>query len=123
MLPLNVKQVRMYSLTIKYEGRWPSTNDLRNKHWRSNQGLKQKWRKELGSLITEKRVKKLKKFRIKVLYNSRLDPDNVTLKFFCDSLKDKGVIIDDNKKYFRGFSIDPDETLSHNTYILTVTEV
>ena len=112
----------MYSFEIQYEGKWPSTNDLRNKHWRSNQGLKESWRKKLGILIREKTSKKLDRFKIEVLYNSRLDPDNVTLKFFCDSLKDCGVIVDDNKKYFRGFSIDPDESLKHNTYIIKVTE-
>ena len=112
----------MYDFEVTYKGKWPSTNDLRNKHWRSNQSLKESWRTKLGILIREQKPKRLENFRIVVKYNSRLDPDNVTLKFFCDSLKDCGVIIDDNKKYFRGFSIDPDESLSHNTYVLKVTE-
>lgn len=112
----------MYNFSVLYEGKWPSTNDLRNKHWRSNQALKETWRKKLGWLILEQRPRKLKQFRIDVRYKSKLDPDNVTLKFFCDALKDSGVIIDDNKKYFRGFSITPDDSLSHNSYILTVSE-
>lgn len=113
----------MYSFEVKYEGRWPSTNDLRNKHWRGNQALKESWRTKLGWLIKEQKPKRLNRFRVDLIYNSRLDPDNVTLKFFCDSLKDCGVIIDDNKKYSRGISITPDESLSHNLYVITVTEV
>lgn len=113
----------MYSFTVNYEGKWPSINDLRNNQWSGNQGLKKKWRTKLGWLIIEQKPKKLSKYQVQVRYSSRLDPDNVVLKFFVDALKDTGVIIDDNKKYFRGYSILPDESLNNNQYIIKVIEV
>jgi len=112
----------MNSFTFEFEGAWPSVNDLRNKHWRTLDGLKNTIKKKYTVLILQQKPKKMNKFRVSVVYNSKLDPDNVTLKFLVDSLKGI-VIVDDNKKYFRGFEINPDESLKHNTYIVTVTEV
>jgi hypothetical protein len=112
----------MNSFTIEFEGTWPSVNDLRNKQWRDLNGLKNSIKKKYTVLVLQQKPQKMNKFHVDVKYNSRLDPDNVTLKYFIDSLKGL-VVVDDNKKYFRGFSITPDESLKHNTYIVTVTEV
>lgn len=112
-----------YSLEIEYNGKWPSVNTLRNNRWDSNQGLKNKLRRTFSLLVLEQKPKKMAKFRVDVRYNSRLDPDNVSLKYFVDSLKDIGIIIDDNKKFFKGLSVEPDESLKYMTYIVKVTEV
>ena len=111
------------SFTVKYEGKWPSTNTLRNGHWRSNQGLKVKMRKIYADLILEQQPKPMDQFVVKVCFNSRLDVDNVSMKFFMDSMKDIGIIVDDNRKHFRGLTVVPDETLDKSTYVITVTEV
>ncbi len=111
------------SFTVVYEGKWVSANQLRNNHWRKNQQLKEKYRKELGWLILEQNPKKMIEYTVDLVYNSRLDPDNVTFKYFLDSMKDVGVIIDDKKKYNKGISTKPDETLGMDTYIFTVTKL
>jgi hypothetical protein len=110
-------------IEVVYKGKWTSTNDLRNKHWRSNQGLKNKMRSTYKALILEQNPQPMKQFRVHVRFNSRIDTDNVTLKFFLDALKDAKVIVDDNKKFNRGLHIEPDETLEFNTYVVRVTEL
>ena len=113
----------MYNFQIVWEGKWPSINNLRNNDWRGNQGLKNSWRNKLGWLIKEQRPKRLTHYKIEVQYRSRLDPDNVVLKFFCDALKDCGVIHDDNRSFCKGVSIEPNEELKYNTYVIKVIEV
>lgn len=75
-------------------------------------------------LLLESKVQKMDKFRIDMKYNSRLDSDNTIpmIKFLVDSMKGK-YIVDDTKKYFRGFSITPEESLDKKTYVFTISEV
>jgi hypothetical protein len=109
-----------------YTGKWVSTNELRNGHKWTVQKLKEEYRKIYSILLIDAVRKcqftneRFDSFKIQILYNSRLDPDNVTLKFLCDAMKDCRLIIDDNKKYFRGFSIEPDETLPKDTYYVKI---
>lgn len=110
-------------IEVTYKGKWTSTNDLRNKHWRTLQGVKNKMREKYRLLILEQSPRPMKQFRVHVRFNSKIDTDNVTLKFFLDALKDAGVIEDDNKKFNRGTLIEPDETLEFNTYVVRVTEL
>lgn len=112
--------------TVEYQGTWVSVNSLRNNNYKVNQGLKRKFRSIYAKLIKEKMPKEgmpFDRFSIHLRYNSRLDTDNPTTKFFVDALKDCGVIIDDNKKYFRQLNIQPDETLKFNTYVIDIKEV
>lgn len=110
-------------IEVVYKGKWTSVNDLRNKHWRANQGLKKQRRELFRGLILEQEPKPINKFKVHVRFNSKIDTDNVTLKFFLDALKDVGVIKDDNKKFNRGVNIEPDESLDFNTYIVRITEI
>ncbi len=110
-------------IEVVYKGKWTSTNDLRNKHWRANQGLKVQRRALFKGLILEQKPQPMEKFKVHVRFNSKIDTDNVTLKFFLDALKDSGVIKDDNKKFNRGIIIEPDESLEFNTYVVRIIEV
>ena len=111
------------SFQVTYQGKWTSTNALRNGHWRTNQGNKNKMRKIYADLILEQKPKPMDRFVVHVAFNSRLDVDNVSMKYFMDSMKDVGLIVDDNRKHFRGLSVEPDETLGSSTYVVTVTEI
>lgn len=88
----------------------------------------------------------LDKYETIIQYNSRMDVDNTILvcKYFTDAirkevyrtkdnrkflnngeeiLKFKGVIVEDNKNYFRRLTIEPNEDLPHNTYIIKFVRV
>lgn len=114
----------MNSYEIVFEGKWASSNELRNNHWRKNQNLKESFRKKFLILLAKAKVEWMERFEIDVLYNSRLDTDNVGggLKFLIDTMKKK-YVADDNKKYFRRLCIQPDESLPKNTYVITISEV
>lgn len=60
----------------------------------------------------------LKKYKIRMIYNSRLDPSNTItmIKLFEDFLKNHGVIKDDSKKYCKEIRIIPDETMKSKSY-------
>ena len=114
----------MRSFEVEYKGKWVSVNTLRNmQYWKVN-NLKNEWRPKLQSMLKDVGASnmKLDKFKIEVRYNSRMDCDNVSLKFFCDSLKDLEIIEDDNKKHFLGYSVNYDETLGNSTYVIKVIE-
>lgn len=122
---MSSKKKEKREFTVHYNGTWVSTNTLRNNHYRVNEALKRKFRKVYGDLIRKSKCDGgvFKSFEVQIEYRSRLDPDNVSGKFFVDALKDQGVIIDDNKKYFKLWSIRPIEDLKHNDYVIKITEV
>ena len=66
---------------------------------------------------------KIDKFKVSLVYNSRLDCDNTItiIKIFVDSLNGL-VVVDDTKKYFKGFDIELNEKLPSDTYIIEVKE-
>jgi len=119
-----VKEQKTNKVEITFEGKWVSSNQLRNNHWRKNQGLKESFRKTFCVLLEEAGMSWMERFGITVYYNSRLDTDNVTggLKFLIDTMKNR-YVADDNKKYFRRLCIEPDESLPKNTYIIIIEEI
>lgn len=67
--------------------------------------------------------KKIKSYTVTVAYHSRLDCDNVTAitKLVVDHLRtDKGLLIDDSPKYFKGLNITYNPDLKKDTYIITI---
>lgn len=89
------------------------------KHWSNRAKQKNKWKLKYLSLFGCE-TPRLSQFKIELTYNSRLDNDNcITLiKLFSDFLKERMIVKDDSKKYWRGLSITPDESLPKNTYVL-----
>ncbi len=107
---------------IVYSGKAPSLNDwYSGKHWYQRQNTKNKYGKIFGDLLEAAGVEKMDRFKVSILFNSRLDTDNVVglSKILVDTMK--GVYIkEDNKKFYRGLLIQPDETLPTNTYIISI---
>ena len=93
-------------------------------HWGVRGRLKKKYKAIFTPLLEDCGVV-MKKFDLAILYSSRHDPDNITgtEKLFVDTLKECGLIPDDNKKFFRGLHILPDESLKTNTILFCVNEV
>jgi hypothetical protein len=106
---------------ITWTGKHVSLNDwYSNKHWTSRQKQKKDWYLFFSSLLGE--TIKLQTYKLEMKYNSRLDADNCIpmIKGLGDSMKERGWTIDDNKKYFKGFSIEPDESLDKGQYVIRI---
>lgn len=88
-------------------------------HWIIRKKEKDFWKMFFGRMPIES-SRKIDKYQITIYYNSRLDCDNVVLhaKFFCDYLREIGLVEDDSKKFYRGLHIIPDETLGKKHYKL-----
>lgn len=89
------------------------------KHWTYRSKLKKDWRSFFGKMLDEYDVPTIQEYKVHLRYRSRLDADNqiMLIKFFCDSLRDKGWVEDDRPKFFKGFSIVYDDNFSKtNTF-------
>lgn len=110
----------MYQIT--YEGPLVSNNKFyAGMHWTTRNKIKDDYRLIFNNLLKKAKVPKFEQFRIESTFNSRHDADNLvaTLKIFVDCLKGT-YTPEDNTKYFKGFSIDYDESLKKNTIIFKI---
>jgi hypothetical protein len=103
--------------------KWCSNNTIRSaQKWGSNK-LKDKYHPVYTTLIKSLKIPKFDvKVDITVYYNSRLDPDNVSGKFFVDALVSCGVIENDNKKFVGRWMVEPVLELKSDTYIVVIKE-
>jgi hypothetical protein len=117
--------------TITYSGKGVSWNDIYGSSgknaWKVRKTIVDKYKKIFTYLILEAKLPWIDTFKITLFYNSRLDPDNcgANLKMMLDALKQdrlegkvlkQGWIYDDSKKFCKGVSIIPDESLPTDTY-------
>lgn len=103
---------------VVYVGKGVSLNDYYTSgHWSKRANLKNKYKKIFTELLEKSEMEKVDKFSILVRYNSRHDVDNVTglEKLFVDTLKGT-YIKEDDKKFYRGYMVFPDEQLKTNTF-------
>lgn len=122
-----MRKLREYN--FEFNEKWVSNNDFYgSKHWAVRHGLKKKYAKIFTDLTNGKIKSKMDLFSIEIIYNSRLDVDNVVggAKIFVDTLKNNGHIVEDNKKYYIGLNIQPDWIFGvkskTNTYNIKVIE-
>lgn len=98
---------------------------MKAKGWRALKNLIDPVKLKAAVICMEANPPKMPdKYTIECRYNSRLDLDNVSAhcKVIIDQLVSMGVLKDDSKKYWRGFSITPDESMNNNSLTLKVTE-
>ena len=71
-------------------------------HWAVRSKLKKEWREMFSAMLQEYDKPDVDKYRVRALFNNRLDLDNnvMMIKFFNDALKQEGWIVDDSPKYF-----------------------
>ena len=114
----------MNEFTIIYEGHQVSNNDMKSLHWRELKRLVDPLKLIAKKIIQDAKPPKMERFTVEVRYNSGLDVDNTTatIKILVDQLVKMKVLPKDNKRYWRGMNIIPDETLKHNSLHLKVTE-
>lgn len=113
----------VYELT--YSGEGLSSNAwYSGMHWTKRQKLKNEWRSRFEPLIKNANMAAMQVMRLRLTYRSRFDADNTTamIKLIVDQLKG-WVIPDDTPAHFRGFSVEYDGSLPHNTFIFTIQEL
>jgi hypothetical protein len=116
-------KVANYSFT--YSGQGLSSNKwYSGMHWTKRQKLKEEWKAKFYPLICASGILPMPALRLSLRYRSKFDADNCTamIKLLIDQIKG-WFIPDDTPKYFRGFAVEYDETLPHNTFIFTFTEL
>lgn len=124
-------------------GRWISLNFIMSKpHWAKDSGIKERVKDLVRKAVHGLDIK-LDSFYIILRYNSRLDDHNTVMmpKYFTDSIKHnwatndngrilidasgnriveyEGIISEDNKSISKGTLLIVDESLPHNTYVMT----
>lgn len=112
------------AIKVSWEGSHISLNDwYGSNHWTIRQTQKNRWHDFFKGLLTNEPVLNFETYTITLVYNSRLDPSNTVamVKLFEDTMKKLGMITDDSKKYCKGISIIPDETLNKKEYTIIVT--
>jgi Holliday junction resolvase RusA-like endonuclease len=115
----------MRSCELTYQGKALSLNKVKSQNWRDTHEDIKRLKTAFSWLIIEAKVPKFNRFKISLFYNSKHDLDNHAFlcKKLCDCLKIQGRIKEDNKNYYRGLTIEPDETLPPNTYKFLISEV
>lgn len=101
----------------------PSLNKLyAGKHWSYRKKAKDDYKKEIV-----RELEKLQPFTAEYIfmdihYNSRYDVDNAILvsKFVADTLRERGIIADDNPKYYKKLKITFNQDMEKNTYKVTI---
>jgi hypothetical protein len=109
-------------IEIEWEGIDLSLNKwYANRHWTFRNKEKEFWCGTFMRLLP-KRTKKIDKYAITLLFNSRLDASNTIpmIKILEDTMKKAHYIIDDSKKYCKGIRIYPDESMGKKHYKLTI---
>lgn len=112
------------SYTITYSGPCLSLNKVKSQFWRQTEKQKNQIKAVFEVLVLQARMSYMKRFRVDMLYNSRHDPDGVVFqkKILVDVIRRKGYITDDSRRYYKGFSVTPDETLPPNTFKFIISE-
>jgi hypothetical protein len=111
-----------------YHFNWSGAHISLNKwysasHWTLRYEHKHEWHTIFKPLIKEQSVPKINQYKIELIYNSRLDPTNTItmVKLFEDTLKEMGIIEDDNKHFCKGVALTPDLTRKDKVYTIKLT--
>jgi hypothetical protein len=110
---------------IEYIGTWIGLNKIYGMNRYIASQHKREWKERFSAMLRDSGIKPLAAFKLHLQYNSRLDCDNTVagLKLIVDTMRAEGYVMNDDKRFYKGFSVTPDYTLKHNTYVVTITEV
>lgn len=111
--------------TFTYSGKVVSNNKTYSgMHWTKRNALTELWHGTFTRLMSDAGVQPMQRFALHLRFNSRHDVDNLSLltKWAVDAMKGR-YIPDDTKKHYRGIHVEADETLPHNTFVFTLTEI
>ncbi len=120
MEPIETKEIAR--IELEWDGVDLSLNKwYANRHFSYRIKEKEFWTNLFLKLLP-KRTKKIDKYMITLYFNSRLDASNTIpmIKIAEDTMKKNHYIVDDSKKFCKGISIYPDETMGKKNYKLIV---
>ena len=108
--------------TILFKGKWLSINAAYSKHYHQRNKVKKEYQATFTQLLTEAQIKPLSAFRIHLRYNSRMDLDNTVagLKVMVDTMREMKLAENDTKTIYKGLTVEPDLSLKHNMYIVSI---
>lgn len=119
------KQRILDKATIVMNHNFPSMNvahagnrfDIKKIYDRSKAAAKKYLKPHAGSKIVH--------YELSLRYNSRMDTDNTAYACKCviDCCRELQIVNGDMKQNYRKLTIQPDESLKHNTYIFTLTNL
>jgi hypothetical protein len=118
----NIETNEIARIELEWDGVDLSLNKwYANRHFSYRIKEKEFWTNLFLKLLP-KRTKKIDKYMITLYFNSRLDASNTIpmIKIAEDTMKKNHYIIDDSKKFCKGISIYPDETMGKKNYKLIV---
>ena len=111
--------------TLVYNWQWVSLNKIYGLNRYLSSQLKKEWKASFSQMLRDSGIKPLAAFKLHLQYNSRMDCDNTVagLKLIFDTMRAEGYVTNDDKRFYKGFSVTPDYKLKHNTYTVTISEV
>lgn len=109
--------------TITHTGAWLSWNTLLSQNRWQRSKLLASWVPIYQKMFADAQVQPMTHYRLDIRYWSRADADNLVIKRLIDTLRSEKLVPNDDKRYFKGFSVTPDATLKHNTYVVTLTDL
>jgi len=113
------------NMIFRWADKHISLNDwYSSKHWTHRNKIKDEWCMFFTEMIP-KPYPTINKYTLELRYNSRLDPSNTIPmpKILEDTLQKLGILKNDNKKFCKGLSLIPDETMKKNSYSITLTNI
>jgi hypothetical protein len=108
--------------TLTHHGQWLSLNQVYGKSRWLASVAKNEWKTTFTRMFTEAGISPFLTFKITIRYNSRMDADNVVAgnKVLVDTLREMKLVPNDDKRYYKGISIEPDASLKHNQYVIII---
>jgi hypothetical protein len=116
-LPQSVRTHR-----IPCQGQWLLLNKVYGLHRFQASKFKTEWKHRFSQLFKEAQIQPFLTFSVRLRYWSRMDADGTVtgLKVVIDTLREMGLAVNDDKRYFKGFEVTLDPNLKHNRYELTL---
>jgi Holliday junction resolvase RusA-like endonuclease len=108
---------------IEYIGKVIGINNTYSMGWQKRHQQLGVIKNTFALLIHNAKIPRLKYMELRVYHNTRFDIDNLVamIKPFVDMLRAKGVIQDDNKRFWDYLSISYDPTVKKKALLFIIT--
>ena len=111
-------------MEVIYNGKGISTNVAYSGGWKNRYTKTSELKYIFNSLLSSKTDHHFEAFELTVSYNGRFDIDNTvaTIKIFIDSMRDMGIVKEDNSRNFKKLTIKYTPTQTKPSYVFSVKE-
>lgn len=118
---------RRKNFTFSFRGSLSSNAVYSTPHWTKRQKMKQTWHSKYRKIIKDtypkQPSKRIDQYEITLRCRNRLDIDNngMMVKWFVDTLREEGWVVEDSTKHFVSLTIIADRSMDSNTGEFTLT--